>query len=206
MFGKNKKKTNRPDKSGDKKNSAVKPSNEKSKEPAAKSSINWKFVIIIVLAVELALVVGIGLTLWITSQYSGMTTDTELTEVAQFAEEPQTVVVAENNQKHSQQSYAFRPVFTIGIKDQSGSPRYLQIDLSVMSRNEKVMKLVDIHQPLLRGNLLTLFSHVKYEDLYSAKGKEELRKKALKTLQSVLEEQTGEQGIDALYFTKLVLL
>ena len=206
MFSKNKKKINRPDKNGDKKNSAVKQSNDESEESAAKRCINWKFVIILALAVELALVVGIGLTLWITSQYSGMTTDTELIEVAQFAEEPQTVVVAENKQKHSQQSYAFRPVFTIGIKDQSGSPRYLQIDLSVMSRNEKVMKLVDVHQSLLRGNLLTLFSNMKYEDLYSAKGKEALRKKALKTLQSVLEEQTGEQGIDALYFTKLVLL
>ena len=100
--------------------------------------------------------------------------------------------------------HAFDPSFVVNFKDK-GRTRYLQITVQVMTRDPEIVPSLDTHMPLIRNNLLLLFSNQEAEKLYSAEGKEDLRKAALLETQRILEEQTGKkEAVEALYFTSFV--
>jgi len=209
MFGKKKKKKEGPEDAKEENDVKHKKGADKEgrDEPPVKRRINWKFIIIVILAVALALAAGIGMTLWIASKWvpgkEEATEQVEGTDDAANAEAEEEVV--EEKPKKPALYYKLRPVFTVGIRDAEGTPRYLQIDLAVMSRDEEVIDLVETHRSLLRDYLLTLFSRVIYEDLYSVEGKDELLTKALQTIREVLEKQTGRREVESVYFTSFVL-
>lgn len=100
--------------------------------------------------------------------------------------------------------HAFEPSFVVNFKER-GRTRYLQIDVQVMTRDPEVIPDLETHMPLIRNNLLLLFSGQEAEKLHSAEGKEQLRTAALKEVQRILEEQTGKKEVvEALYFTSFV--
>lgn len=99
--------------------------------------------------------------------------------------------------------HAFEPAFVVNFKEK-GRTRYLQINVQVMTRDEDVIKTLDQHMPLIRNNLLLLFSGKDADTLHSPEGKEKLRQAALEEVQRILEEQTGNPGVEALYFTNFV--
>jgi flagellar FliL protein len=101
--------------------------------------------------------------------------------------------------------HAFDPAFVVNFKER-GRTRYLQIEIQVMTRDPEVIPMLDQHMPVIRNNLLLLFSGQDAEKLHSADGKELLRTSALEAVQQVLMEQMGteEPAIEALYFTSFV--
>ncbi len=96
------------------------------------------------------------------------------------------------------------PPFVINFEDQ-GILRYLQIGLSVMSRDQAVIDAVNTNMPQIRNDLILLFGDQKMETLNSNQGKEKLRTQALEHIQAVLNEEIGEPGIEAVYYTNFVM-
>ncbi|MBL8258792.1 MAG: flagellar basal body-associated FliL family protein [Candidatus Competibacteraceae bacterium] len=96
------------------------------------------------------------------------------------------------------------PPFIINFEDQ-GILRYLQIGLSVMSRDKVVIDAVNNNMPQIRNNLILLFGNQKVETLSSNEGKEKLRALALEQVQTVLNQEIGEPGIEAIYYTAFVM-
>lgn len=96
------------------------------------------------------------------------------------------------------------PPFVINFEDQ-GILRYLQIGLSVMSRDQSVIDAVNTNMPQIRNDLILLFGDQKMETLNSNQGKEKLRTQALEHIQAVLNEEIGEPGIEAVYYTNFVM-
>ena len=83
--------------------------------------------------------------------------------------------------------------------------RYLQVAIEVMSRDPDVEKDIETHMPVIRNNLVMLFSGLDFETISSVEGKQKIREQALKEVQKILEEQTGYKGIEDLYFTSFVM-
>ncbi|HRD68057.1 MAG TPA: flagellar basal body-associated FliL family protein [Candidatus Competibacter sp.] len=96
------------------------------------------------------------------------------------------------------------PPFIINFEDQ-GALRYLQIGLSVMSRDKLVIDAVNNNMPQIRNDLILLFGNQKLEFLASNEGKEQLRAQALEQVQAVLNKEIGEPGIEAIYYTAFVM-
>ena len=96
------------------------------------------------------------------------------------------------------------PPFIINFEDQ-GALRYLQIGLSVMSRDKLVIDAVNNNMPQIRNDLIMLFGNQKLEFLASNEGKEQLRAQALEQVQAVLNKEIGEPGIEAVYYTTFVM-
>lgn len=94
--------------------------------------------------------------------------------------------------------------FVVNFQDE-GQLRYLQITISVMTKNPKVVEEMKRHMPLIRNNLVMLFSGQTREGIISREGKEKIRKEAEAEVQKILREQTGKPGIKALYFTSFVM-
>ena len=94
--------------------------------------------------------------------------------------------------------------FVVNFQDE-GQLRYLQITISVMTKNPKVVEEMKRHMPLIRNNLVMLFSGQTREGIISREGKEKIRKEAEVEVQKILKEQTGNPGVKALYFTSFVM-
>lgn len=96
------------------------------------------------------------------------------------------------------------PAFVVNFASQ-GKARFLQITVEVMTRGAEVPDQVKLHMPAIRNNLVLLFSAQTFDSVSTLEGKEGLREEALEVIQEILEEETGDPGIEAVYFTSFVM-
>lgn len=96
------------------------------------------------------------------------------------------------------------PAFVVNFASQ-GKARFLQISVEVMTREAEVPEQVKLHMPAIRNNLVLLFSAQTFDSVSTLEGKEVLREEALEVIQEILEEETGDVGIEAVYFTSFVM-
>ena len=96
------------------------------------------------------------------------------------------------------------PALVVSL-DENGITRYLQVSVEVMARDAAAIEAVQRHMPVVRNNLLLLLGGRTIPELNSREGKEALRKDALGEVQAILVEQTGEPGVEEIYFTSFVI-
>lgn len=94
--------------------------------------------------------------------------------------------------------YELSPSIIVNVK---GRARYMRCDVQLMTRDQAHLQDIVLHAPALRHELLLLFSDQKGDAIKSSKGKEKLRKKALKALQGVMNQFVDANSIDDLFFT-----
>ena len=97
------------------------------------------------------------------------------------------------------------PPFVVSFSDGAGDARFLQLTLQAMARDEHTIEAVKTHAPAIRNSFLFLISGYKVEDLATLEGKEKLRAAMLSAANEIMEKNTGEAGIEELYFTSLVI-
>lgn len=102
------------------------------------------------------------------------------------------------------QYYAFDPAFVVNFQAQD-TIRFLQVKVEVMARDPKVIEAVERHMPVIRNNLVVLFSSQDFTTISTRVGKERLRAQTLAEIQKVLKENTGQPGVEAVYFTSFVM-
>ncbi|MCK7595145.1 flagellar basal body-associated FliL family protein [Pseudomarimonas salicorniae] len=98
---------------------------------------------------------------------------------------------------------ALEPAFVVNLADPGGD-RYLQVEVQLMTRKAGLEEKLGLHMPVIRNRLLLLFSQQTVDGVRTREAKEALQEQALKEVQAVLTEATGEAGVDALYFTSFV--
>jgi flagellar FliL protein len=96
------------------------------------------------------------------------------------------------------------PAFVVNFAAQ-GKARFLQVTVEVMTRDPEMSEAIKLHMPVIRNNLMLLFSSQSYDGVSTLEGKEALREEALEVVQQILEEETGDPGIEAVYFTSFVM-
>ncbi len=101
------------------------------------------------------------------------------------------------------QFYKLRPVMVVNIPS-AEKTRYLQVDVELMARSASGLENIESYAPIIRNDLIILFSTQRYEDLLTLEGKELLRKKALETVQKVMKQNTGDATVEQVLFTNFV--
>ncbi len=96
------------------------------------------------------------------------------------------------------------PSFTVNFQEE-GAHRFLQISLQAMTRDPEIENHIVRHAPMIRNRLVLLFGTKKAEELATREGKEKLQAEALQALQSILEKEAGDKGVEAVYFTSFVM-
>ncbi len=130
--------------------------------------------------------------------------DEEQLALAEELEEP----VAEEEPAELREPAIYVPLdppFVVSFNDESGDTRFLQLTLQAMARDEHTIEAVKTHAPAIRNAFLFLISGYKVEDLATLEGKEKLRAAMLASANEIMEINTGEPGIEELYFTSLVI-
>lgn len=96
------------------------------------------------------------------------------------------------------------PAFVVNFQDQDAT-RYLQVGVTVMSRDPAAIQAVKDNDPVIRNALVMLFSSQTFAQLSDIAGKQKLQAEALAAVRKVVADRTGRPGIDALYFTSFVM-
>jgi flagellar FliL protein len=84
--------------------------------------------------------------------------------------------------------------------------RFLQVTAQIMTHDPKTVEALKAADPIIRNDLLLLFSNQKATDLATNEGKERLRAAALAAVRKVLAENDGKpEKVDAVLFTTFVM-
>lgn len=97
------------------------------------------------------------------------------------------------------------PPLLINFIDERGKGRFLQISLELLTREQSVVEAIKTHTPVIRNNLILLYGDITYGDVSTREGKAKMLAMALEEINKILEEQTGAPGVEAVYFTNLVV-
>lgn len=100
-----------------------------------------------------------------------------------------------------------KPPFVVTLTEtETGNLRYMQASATVVTRDPKIEEALKLHDPVIRNNLSMLFSGFQPAQLETAGGREELAKRALAEINTVIEHETKvKDACEAFLFTSFVI-
>jgi flagellar protein FliL len=97
------------------------------------------------------------------------------------------------------------PPFVVNFEAEA-AVRFLQVTVSVMTREPHIEEILKKNDPRIRNDLLMLLGGQKYDTIATREGKEQLQADALEAVRAVVKSAGGEpEKIEALYFTAFVM-
>jgi flagellar FliL protein len=100
--------------------------------------------------------------------------------------------------------HAMQPAFIVNY-NASGKSRFLQVELSILTRDPAAIEVLILHNPLIRNNLLDVFSVQDVNSLATAEGKQKLADDLTKAIQDVLVIEMGRPGIESVLFRSFIM-
>jgi flagellar FliL protein len=99
---------------------------------------------------------------------------------------------------------AMKPPFVVNYNE-AGRTRFLQLELSLVSRDGVAIDTANTHMPLLRNNILQTLALQNFEQMKSVEGKEQLVASLTATVQATIEEKLGRPGFETVLFRSFVM-
>ncbi len=97
------------------------------------------------------------------------------------------------------------PPLVVNFKNAYGESHFMQFTLEVMSRDQSVIDEVKNHAAVIRNSLILMYGNVEYETVVTREGKEQMLADALEEIRDIVETETGKTGVEAVFFTSLVI-
>lgn len=167
-------------------------------EEEEKKSGKTLIIVLLGVGVLLLLVLAVGATLFMTGAF-----DKNAAGETSAAETPQEAAVPAVKRSGTPIYHPLKS-FTVNFQDTSDA-LFLQVDVQIMTYDETVLEEIRLHDPVIRNQLLMLFSQQNSRELRTREGKEMLRQQALEEMRRIMTERTGRQGIEDLFFTSFVM-
>lgn len=102
--------------------------------------------------------------------------------------------------------YTIAEPFTINFLNQSEQKvRYLQIRVALMSHDAEIIKQAELNLPMIQDALRTLFTDQRYQTVSTLDGRKQLQQQALQLVKEILAKETGNNKLEAVYFTSFIL-
>lgn len=118
----------------------------------------------------------------------------------------QPLMAAESEAGASSIYYSIEDPFTINFLNQSQEKaRYLQIKVALMSHEPTILDSAKHNLPMIQDALRTLFTEQGYDTVSTVAGREQLQQQALAKIRSLLQQETGSDGLEQIYFTSFIL-
>jgi flagellar FliL protein len=154
-----------------------------------------KKLIIIIAAVVLVLLLGGGATMLLLSgDEEGVEADT--------AEAQQEESAAE--EKLPPLYHTLQPVFVVNLPPGSDA-KMLQVGVNIMVRQPELLDFLKLNDPMIRHQLLNIFSVQDSATLRDRAGKEKLQAEVQVELQRIVQENGGSGDIEGVFFSSFVM-
>ncbi|RJG09845.1 flagellar basal body-associated protein FliL [Pseudomonas cavernicola] len=152
-----------------------------------------KLIILIVLVLLLAISLSVGGTWFFLSKGDQDEAKPETVSGGQAAPVKQAAIYE-----------MLTPAFIVNF-NYKGRQRYMQVSIALMARDQALLDALKVHMPVLRNNLVMLFSGQDFDSLATPVGKEMLRQLATASVQELAQKETGNVAIEQVLFTNFVL-
>ncbi len=86
-----------------------------------------------------------------------------------------------------------------------GQRRYLQTNVVVMARDQLVIDAVNTHSPIIRSAIVNLLADEDFMVLQTDEGKQALREKMRKAIDSTLQKEANLSGVESVLFNSFVM-
>lgn len=160
-------------------------------EPGGKGKL--KLIIFIVIGLLLAVGLSVGGTFYFMSR-GGEKPPADEAADAQAAPQRQAAIYE-----------VLAPAFIVNFTNTGGRQRYMQVSVALMSRDQAALDGLKEHMPLLRNQLVMLFSSQDFASLTTPVGQEMLRQQATASVQELAQKEIGKLAIEQVLFTNFVL-
>ncbi|MDX5298076.1 MAG: flagellar basal body-associated FliL family protein [Gammaproteobacteria bacterium] len=157
---------------------------------AAPKGGKMKIIILIAVIVLIAVGVSVGVTLYLL----GGDSETESTAEAETAA-PALPAPA--------QYFEFDRPFVVTLNAE-GRQRYLQVFVALLAREPTVLAAVELHNPVLRNRLLSLFGQQDFLALQTEEGRLALQTATLEAINEILAKESAG-SIEQVLFTNFVM-
>ena len=97
------------------------------------------------------------------------------------------------------------PVRVNFLRQSQEQARLFQIKVALMSYDQETIDSAVLNLPMLQDALRTLLTEQTIETVNTVDGRRALQATALETIKALLKEETGEDDIEAVYFTSFIL-
>jgi len=149
-----------------------------------------KLMIIIAIVSVIAIAASIGVTFFLLG-------DDESSDVVEE-------IVEEVEESLAPASYSsINPPFLVTF-NVDGRQRYMQISMTVSSRDASALDALEHHMPFIRSKIISTYSGLDFAAIQTEEGKEALRLQTVTVMNEVLEGE-GAAGIENVFFTNFVL-
>lgn len=151
-----------------------------------------KKLIIIIVATLLLIAVAVGATIFLMSGDDG-------------SAEEETVVEEEVGEvKIPAQYIKLKPRFIVNF-NVGTRQRFLQTSVEIMTRTQSVVDAVELHNPMLRNEIVRILSEQEFKALRTPEGRTELKTKLHDQLATLIKNEADVEGIEAVLFTDFVM-
>lgn len=154
-----------------------------------------KKLIIIIVAVVLLIVIAVGTTVFLMSGDDTSSEDESTEETAEAVVE-EVVIPAQ----YIKMKPRFIVNYNVGTRQ-----RFLQASIEIMTRSQGVVDAIELHNPMLRNEIVRILSDQDFKALRSPEGRLALKTELQEKLISIVEREAGVEGIEAVLFTDFVM-
>lgn len=100
--------------------------------------------------------------------------------------------------------YNMEPELVINLA-QDSEQTYLVVKISLMTRDEVVMGIIESNYPLLRSLIIEILSSQRSQDLRTSQGKTNLKDRILSDIQEFMKQEIGVVGVEKILFTHFIM-
>jgi len=152
-----------------------------------------KKLIIIIVAVILVIAIAVGATIFLMTG-DDSSEDSSAGDVAEVVDEVSIPA------QYIKMKPRFIVNFNIGTRQ-----RFLQASIEIMTRSQGIVDAVELHNPMLRNEIVRILSDQEFNVLRTPEGRIELKTKLQDQLATVLKREADVEGIEAVLFTDFVM-
>ena len=100
---------------------------------------------------------------------------------------------------------SLHPPLVVNFRDSYGDSHFMQFTLEVMARDQGIIDQIKNHTAVIRNSLILIYGNVDYDFVTKREGKEKMLADALAEIQEIIERETGDTGVEAVFFTGLII-
>lgn len=83
--------------------------------------------------------------------------------------------------------------------------RFLQTSIEIMTRSQGVVDAVELHNPMLRNDIVRILSEQDFKNLRTPEGRSDLKNMLQEQIVAVLKAEADVEGVEAVLFTDFVM-
>jgi flagellar FliL protein len=163
--------------------------------PEEASSGGKKKLIIIIVAVVLLVAIAVGATVFLMSGDDSASDEAATKEVAEEVVEEVKIPA-----QYIKMKPRFIVNYNVGTRQ-----RFLQASIEIMTRSQGVVDAVELHNPMLRNEIVRILSDQDFNALRTPEGRQALKTELQEKLIAIVKREADVEGIEAVLFTDFVM-